>query len=99
MQRLPPAAPQCAEVASAGRPRLGNRAWFEWCLRTKLYLRLCTLYKELKPKGWWSPHSQILYHMHCHRNSVLSYTFSPDETTTKIGPRAVRSNTCNSSHL
>ena len=39
-----------------------------------------TIYRIRSPKdGGAHIHK---YHMHCHRNSVLSYTFSPDETTT-----------------
>ena len=39
-----------------------------------------TIYRIRSPKDGGAHIHR--YHMHCHRNSVLSYTFSPDETTT-----------------
>ena len=42
---------------------------------------VCTIYRIYRSPKDGGAHIHR-YHMHCHRNSVLSYTFSPDETTT-----------------
>jgi len=67
VQRLPPRAAPA-----------GNRGmvFTHEVVSTAVY----TIYRIRSPKDGGAHIHR--YHMHCHRNSVLSYTFSPDETTT-----------------